>query len=286
MKSFKGKVAVITGAASGIGRGIAERCAKEGMKVVLADIEEKSLYETQNAINAKGIPALSVITDVSKLSDIEFLATKSLAAFHSIDLLFNNAGVGVCSTIWESSISDWKWVLGVNLWGVINGIRTFVPIMLKQNTEAHIVNTASMLGFLSGAALGAYKVSKHGVISLSETLYHELKQIDAKINVSVLCPGFINTNILNCERNRPKELQNISIDEIKLKEGKEVRLNHRLVTQAVSEGMSPQRVADYVFSAIREEKFYIFVNPGDFKRQADKRAEDIIYERNPGDPAS
>ena len=282
MKNFKDKVAVITGAASGIGRGIAERCAKEGMKVVLADIEEKALIETEVEIKSRGAPVISVLTDVSKLSDVEVLADKSLAIYNSVDILFNNAGVGICSTIWESTILDWKWVLGVNLWGVIHGIKTFVPIMLKQNTEAHIVNTASMLGFLSGAALGTYKVSKQGIISISETLYHELKQINAKIDVSVLCPGFINTNILNCERNRPKELRNISIDEKKLKEGKEVRLNHRLINQAVSEGMSPQRLADYVFNAIREEKFYIFVNPGDFKRQADERAEDIICERNPG----
>jgi len=284
MKTFKDKVAVVTGAASGIGRGIAERCAKEGMKVVLADIEGKALVETEKYLKTGGGSVLSVLTDVSKSGDIKKLAKKSLDAFQSVHLLFNNAGVGAGSTIWESTMADWKWTLGVNLWGVIHGVSTFVPIMLKQDTECHIVNTASMAGLISGPFNGVYKVSKHGVVSLSETLYAELKQRDAKINVSVLCPGYIKTNIMDGDRNRPDELKNDPDEDAKMREREDMKIFDQHLRQGVETGTPPQEVADCVFKAIYDKKFYILASPGDLKRMADLRAEDIIYERNPTDP--
>ncbi len=157
MREFKDKIAVITGAASGIGRGIAERCAQEGMKVVLADIEEAALRQTEKDFAAAGATVLALRTDVSKVNDIEALAQKTLDTFGAVHVLFNNAGVGVWPTVWECTLADWAWVLGVNLWGVIYGVRVFVPIMLKQDTECHIVNTASVAGLTAGAGLGSIK---------------------------------------------------------------------------------------------------------------------------------
>jgi len=213
VKEFKDKVAVITGAASGIGRGIARRCAQEGMKVVLADIEEKALTQTAREMKAGGASVLAVLTDVSKASDVEVLGQKTLDAFGAVHLLCNNAGVGTGATIWESTLADWEWVIGVNLWGVIHGIRVFVPIMLEQDTECHIVNTASVLGLISSPYMGTYKVTKHGIVTLSETLYQELALRGAKIRVSVLCPMWVNTQLMEAERNRPAELRNDPAEE-------------------------------------------------------------------------
>jgi NAD(P)-dependent dehydrogenase (short-subunit alcohol dehydrogenase family) len=255
MKEFQDKVAVITGAASGIGRGLADRCAQEGMKVVLADVEVEALTNTAADMQAAGATVLAVPTDVSKASDVEALAHKTLATFGAVHLLCNNAGVGAGTSIWESTLADWEWVLGVNLWGVIHGVRVFVPIMLAQETEGHIVNTASIAGLISGPGLGIYKVSKHAVVTLSETLYHELALQGAKVNVSVLCPGFVNTRILDSARNRPVTLSaaaQLGPRQIALQEA---------MRQALQAGMSPDQVADHVFNAIKEDKFYIFTHP-------------------------
>ncbi|MCP4756879.1 MAG: SDR family NAD(P)-dependent oxidoreductase [Proteobacteria bacterium] len=283
MKTFKDKVSVVTGAASGIGRGLAERCAQEGMKVVLADVEEEALNRTAEELEAKGASVLSVVTDVSKQSDVERLAEKAISAFSEVHLLCNNAGVGAGTSIWESTIADWEWVIGVNLWGVIYGVRTFVPIMLKQGTECHIVNTASMAGLISGAGNGIYAVTKHGMISLTETLYHELKQMGARINASVLCPGYVDTNILESGRNRPAKLQNRE-PMAEPEPGTPEYDYAEAFRQLVKGGMSPQGIADCVFDAIKEEKFYILANPGYLKQLADLRADNIIHERNPVDP--
>src|SRR5215213_2544837 len=213
MKEFSGKVAVITGAASGIGRGLAEACAREGMKVVLADVDEAALAQAERELKDAGAEVLAVRTDVSKADDVEALARRALDAFGAVHLLFNNAGVGAGTTVWESTLADWEWVLGVNLWGVIHGVRTFVPLMLEQADECHIVNTASMAGLVSGPALGVYKVTKHGVVALSETLCCELAIMRSKIGVSVLCPGGVNTRIMDSERVRPAGLRNASAGE-------------------------------------------------------------------------
>ena len=176
MKEFKGKVAVITGAASGIGRAIAERCAREGMKVVLADIEEEALSQAEEEMKAEGATVLAALTDVSKAGDVEALAQKTLDTFGAVHLLCNNAGVlPGRDFLWERTLNDWEWVLGVNLWGVIHGTRVFVPVMLEQGTECHIVNTASAAGLLSIPYLGIYNVTKHAVVALTETLHRELR---------------------------------------------------------------------------------------------------------------
>ena len=278
MQEFKGKVAMITGAASGIGHSLAEWCAQEGMKLVLADIEEKALAQTALELKTAGATVLAVQTDVSKATDVEALAQKTLEAFGAVHLLFNNAGVaGTAARIWENTLADWEWVLNVNLWGTVHGIRTFVPIMLQQDTECHIINTASIAGLISGAGLGVYKVSKHNIVSLSETLSCELTEIGAKIKVSVLCPVWVNTQIMHSERNRPSELQNASI---RSPMSREVRKQVLTMSRAVRQGISPQQVAEQVFDAIRNEKFYIFTHP-ESKASVQKRMENILLERSP-----
>ncbi len=236
MKEFQGKVAVVTGAASGIGR-----------------------------------------TDVSQAGEVETLARKAFETYSAVHLLFNNAGVGAGKSAWESSLADWEWVLGVNLWGVIHGIHFFVPRMLEQRSEGHIVNTASMAGLTYGPGQSIYKVSKHGVVSLSETLYYELALRGASLKVSVLCPGLVSTNILDARRNRPARLQDASVKEPLSPQAEAVVQRFQ---QAVREAMPPGQVADIVFEAIREERFYILTHPT-WKAAIQIRMEDILQERNP-----
>jgi len=281
MKDFKGKVAVITGAASGIGYGLAERCAQEGMKVVLAGINENTLKKAEKDIKKTGATTLVVKTDVSKPGDVEALAKKTLDTFGAVHLLFNNAGVGAGLSVWGSTLADWQWTLGVNLWGVIYGVHFFVPIMLKQNTECHIVNTASASGLLTIGGNSPYIVTKHGVVALSETLYRELAMMGNKnVGVSVLCPGFIRTRVMDCERNRPKELQNKPGEGMDMS-NPAVQGYMQYMTQAIENGMPPQQVADIVFSAIKEKKFYILPNAELAKPAIQTRMEDILQERNP-----
>lgn len=277
MKGFKNKVAVITGAASGIGRGIAERCVKEGMKVVMADIEEEALSRSVEALEAEGATILAVVTDVSKAADIEALARKTIDTFGAVHLLFNNAGVGSGGAIWEDSLSDWQWIIGVNLWGVIHGIHTFVPIMLKQDVDCHIVNTASIFGLIAGPGTGAYKVTKQGVVALSETLHFDLAMRGSKINVSVLCPGAVNTGILDSGRNRPSELQNEAAEDPLTPEMEQM---HQMMVQIFKEGMSPEEAANIVFRAIENKQLYILTHP-ELKENFKIRADNIYHERNP-----
>jgi NAD(P)-dependent dehydrogenase (short-subunit alcohol dehydrogenase family) len=277
MQDFQGKVAVVTGAASGIGRALAGRAAQEGMRVVLADVEEGALGRASAELEATGTRVLAARTDVSKAEEVEALAQKTLETFGAVHLLFNNAGVGAGTTVWESTLADWKWVIGVNLWGVIHGIHTFVPLMLKQETEGHIVNTASMAGLVSGPALGVYKVTKHGVVTLSETLSHELALTGSKIKVSVLCPGWVQTRILESERNRPASLQN---DPAQVQVNPAGEAIFQMVQQAVAQGMPPEEVAGLVFQAIRDERFYILTDPK-MLGAVQTRMEDILQGRNP-----
>ncbi|MCP4107422.1 MAG: SDR family NAD(P)-dependent oxidoreductase [Desulfobacteraceae bacterium] len=283
MKEFKGKVAVITGAASGIGRSIAEHCVQEGMKVVLADIDETALSQAKADLKAGGADILTMRTDVSEASDIEALARKTLEAFGAVHLLCNNAGVLHTGTpVWESTFEDWQWIMGINLWGVIHGVRVFVPLMLAQDTGCHVVNTASMSGLISGPGVGAYNVTKHGVITLSETLYHDLKQREAKVKVSVLCPGFVMTRILTSERSRPVESQGDAGTSLLSAEEEEASWAEK---QAVHNVLSPGAAADAVFTAIRNEQFYILTHP-ELKGMIQVRMEDIINGRNPAIPGT
>ncbi len=281
MKDFKDKVAVITGAASGIGYGLAERAAEEGMKVVLADVEEGALDKAENEIKALGAATLAVKTDVSRIDDVKALADKTLDAFGAVHLLCNNAGVSAGSTAWQSTLADWQWVLGVNLWGVIHGIHFFVPGMLKQNAEAHIVNTASVAGLIGGAGNVPYTVSKHGVVALSEAFYRELQQADSKIGVSVICPGIIDTNILETERNRPAKLKNppgAGAMDMSTPPAQEMLRN---IKEIFKKGMKPHEVADIVFNGIKEKRFYILPNAEIFKPSIQARLDDVSRERNP-----
>jgi len=247
------------------------------MKVVLADIDEKALAKVEQELKDAGASLLAVRMDVSKPDDVEALAQKTLDAFGAVHLLFNNAGVASVTTLWEASLADWQWVMGVNLWGVIHGVRTFVPIMLKEDVECHVVNTASMAGLISGPCLGIYKVTKHGVVALSEVLACELALIDAKVKVSVLCPAWVNTKIADSERNRPCELQDAF--ESKTTHPTTLQLKEAL-QQFVEGGIPSSEVASAVFDAIRKERFYILTH-ADWKPLLQKRMEDILQEHNP-----
>lgn len=256
MKEFMDKVAVITGAASGIGFGIAERCAQEGMRVVLAGINLENLNEAEKELKQIGTQTLCVQTDVSKREDIETLAKKTIDNFGAVHLLVNNAGMGAGLSIWESTWSDWEWVMGVNLWGIIYGVKVFVPIMLEQDEQCHIVNTSSIAGLLPYHPSAPYQVTKHAVVALTENLQYSLIQKKSKIRASVLCPGYVKTRILGAERNRPKKLQN---EPVKLSPEQAAILQY--LQESIDAGISPQDVAEILFRAIKEERLYINTNP-------------------------
>ncbi|HEX8956599.1 MAG TPA: SDR family NAD(P)-dependent oxidoreductase [Burkholderiaceae bacterium] len=275
MKDFNNKVAVITGAASGIGRALAARCVAEGMAVVLADIEEAALRETERALAQNGGRVAAFVTDVSKADQVAQLARRALERFGAVHLLFNNAGVAAGMSLWGSPLEDWEWVVNVNLWGVIHGMRTFVPIMLEQKEECHIVNTSSVAGLTSAAFNGIYGMSKHAVVCMSETLYKELGVFGKHIGVSVLCPGFVRTRLMDSSRNRPVALQ---VEPRPL--SKEAEAGRQWVRDQVENGMPPNDVADQVFAAMREGRFYVVTHP-DMRPLIRRRAEDVIAERNP-----
>ena len=251
-------VAVITGAASGIGRGMAERFAAEGMKVVIADVEEGPLAKLEADLKAEGAFVLAVKTDVSDPAEVENLAVQTLDTFGAVHILCNNAGVVCSRPIWEHTLADWEWVLGVNLWGVIHGVRSFVPRMLEQGDACHIVNTASILGLVGGSGEGIYKVSKHGVVVLSETLADELAQRGANIQVHVLCPGWVRTGILESDRNRPDVLRNT---ETETSPRQQAIGGSRNVRAEMEAGLSPAEVAEHVYNAIQDGTFYIHTHP-------------------------
>ncbi len=206
MQDFDGKVAVVTGAGSGIGRGMAERFAMEGMKVVLADVEERALDAAVLELKQREFDVLGVLTDVSRPEAVDALAEKAFGAYGKVHVVCNNAGVsgGGLGALWEQSMQSWQWVFGVNFWGVVHGVRAFLPRMIAQDEPGHIVNTASIMGLTPGG--GIYGATKHAVVSVSESLHTQLKQAEAKVNVSVLCPAHVTTRITSSIRNRPEEL--------------------------------------------------------------------------------
>jgi len=283
MKNFKDKVAVITGGASGFGHEFAKIGAKLGMKLVLADVQQDALDQVRAEFEAQGVPLLAIRCDVSKAEQVQVLADATISKFGAVHLVFNNAGVGSGGLIWENSQTDWEWVLGVNLWGVIHGVRIFTPLMLEcakrePGYEGHIVNTASMAGLLNAPTMGVYNVSKHAVVSLSETLFQDLKLVEAPIGASVLCPYFVPTGISKSHRNRPGDMQDQSAPTASQ------RAAQAMSDKAVSSGkVSAAEVAQRTFDAIRSDQFYIYSHP-DALGIVQKRMEDIVAQRNPGDP--
>jgi NAD(P)-dependent dehydrogenase (short-subunit alcohol dehydrogenase family) len=277
LNDFKGKVAVVTGAASGIGRAIADRCAQEGLKVVLADIERAALLEAESELKASGATVHAVVTDVSKSGDVEYLAKTAMELYGGVHLLFNNAGVGRGKRLWECTQADWEWTINVNLWGVIHGIRHFVPKMLEQKSECHVVNTASIAGLVAGPGMGIYRMTKHAVVNLSETLYAELQAAESRIGVSVLCPGFVQTRIIDSERNCPPQLMN-PVSHDALKPGHRDKADG--LRQAIAGGLDPREVAAQVFEAVRSGTFYILTHP-EMKQGVQVRMEAILEGQNP-----
>ncbi len=280
MQDFEGKVAVITGAASGMGRAFAERFAQEGMKVVLADVEEPALEQAVTELKHKEYDVLGVLTDVSKQEAVENLAQRAIEAYGKVHIVCNNAGVGgEGGMIWEETPKFWDWMMGVNFWGVVNGIRVFVPKMLEHGEEGHIINTASIAGL--GSGWGIYGVTKHAVIAMTEWLSQNLQMVDANINASVLCPSGVATNIINGMRNRPAELTDdpattpASIEAARLK-----RYRQRMI-QAVSAGKQPSEIAEIVLDAIKNNDFYILTHPEQEENRVRVRAEQIISRKAP-----
>jgi NAD(P)-dependent dehydrogenase (short-subunit alcohol dehydrogenase family) len=274
VRELRDKVAVITGAASGIGRALAERCADEGMIVVLADIEADALANAEAELGRRGARVLAVATDVSRADDVERLARETWNAFGAAHLVCNNAGVALDGPIWECSLEDWRWVLDVNLWGVIHGVRSFVPRMLAQGSEGHVVNVASVAGLISEPGLGVYKASKHAVVSISETLHHELRERGANVSVSVVCPGFVRTRIADAQRNRPER-----------DAAETARPLREAVRRAFEAGSSPADVAAKTLEAVRADRFYVLTHP-EWKEAARRRLEDVLDERNPSRPGA
>ena len=260
MKDLDGRVAVVTGGASGIGRGMAERFAASSMRVVVADVEEPPLHETVQSIRADGGEAIAVTCDVSSWPSVEALRDACTEAYGPADVLCNNAGVAGRGGVAEASMKTWEWCLGVNLWGVIHGCRAFLPAMIEQGS-GHVVNTASVLGHLCSPGVGPYNVSKYGVVALSETLHLEMHASDTGVGVTCLCPGLVATNILDSERNRPERLLddagrgslNVFSDDSESEMLAAVR-------EAYQHAMDPSVVGDMVFEAIVADQFWLFTD--------------------------
>jgi len=259
MKDLNGKVAVITGAGSGFGREFARFGAREGMKLVLADVQREALDAIVAELGGAGAEVVGEVVDVADSGQVAQLADRAFQAFGPVHLLMNNAGVGGGGYLWENTDKDWNWVLGVNLMGVVHGIQHFVPRMLEANrhgTPGHIVNTASMAGWLAAPLMGVYNVSKHAVVALTETLYHDLRLAGSTIGVTALCPAFVPTGIADSHRNRPKTLANPAPPTTSQ------RMAQAASEKAVSSGrMTAEQVAQMTFDAVRESRFYVFTHP-------------------------
>lgn len=283
MKSFHGKTAVVTGAASGFGLELSRLAARAGMNVVMADVQTDALERAAEEVRGAGAQVLARRTDVSKAGDVEALAEATTQRFGVPHLVFNNAGVGGGGLIWESSVKDWEWVLGVNLWGVIHGVRVFTPLMLEAagndpDYEGHIVNTASMAGLLNAPNMGVYNVSKHAVVSLTETLYQDLHLVTDQVDCSVLCPYFVPTGIHESHRNRPPELAAAT------KPTPSQMIAQAMSAKAVTSGkVTAAEVAQKVLDAVRDQRFYIYSHPQALGN-VQTRLEDVVMGRNPSDP--
>lgn len=280
MFEYQGRTAVITGAGSGLGLEFARMAGRRGMNLVLADIEEAALDGARRELEAVGHPVLAVQVDVSRAEEVTALADRCLEQFGVPHLLFNNAGVGTNGLVWDGSVDDWNWVLGVNLWGVIHGIRAFVPAMIQAGRDdasyrGHVVNTASMAGLLNPPNMGIYNVSKEAVVSLSESLYHDLALVGANVGASVLCPYFVPTRIMEAERNRPGPAPVLTRSQ---------QVGQESSRKAVKSGkVSASDVAATTFAGIDEGRFYLYSHPhalGNLKARMDG----MLETGNPPDP--
>ena len=270
---LRGKVAVVTGAASGIGRELALACAAEGARLAIADVDEKGLAETARLL-PQGCESIQVRCDVSKAQDLESLAQKTYERFGAAHVVFNNAGVAVSGPVWSAPLDEWKWVMDVNLMGVVHGIRAFVPRMLEAKTEGHVVNTASVAGLLSVPGSGVYCASKHAVVTLSECLHHDLRMANSIIGVSVLCPAWVPTGIADAERNRPAELS---------ARNPHAALYEENVRKAVASGkLSAAQVARITVDAVKANRFYVLPHQK-IKVSIESRMRDMLDERAPVD---
>jgi NAD(P)-dependent dehydrogenase (short-subunit alcohol dehydrogenase family) len=276
MKDLKGKVAAVTGAASGLGRSMALAFAAEGMDVALADVDQVNLSSVQEEILAKGVRAITLKVDVSQAQQVEGFRDQALTRLGGVHLVCNNAGVSPLGAVWENSVADWQWILGVNLWGVIHGVRAFAPHLIAQG-EGHIVNTASVAGLISPPGSGAYNVTKHAVVALSESLHHDLRERKSAVGVSVLCPAYVPTGIVDSERSRPKDLP-------ASKKSRETLAREAMLRKAVTSGkVSADQVAQAVVTAVKQDRFYILTHPR-IKGAIQARMEDIVQERAPRNP--
>jgi NAD(P)-dependent dehydrogenase (short-subunit alcohol dehydrogenase family) len=278
MKDFAGKVAVITGAGNGFGVEFAKECATRGMKVVIADIDEHDLQLTKDIVSNMGAEVLAVVTDVSIYREVEQLAQKAVETFGSVDLLFNNAGVVVPGAIWEIPVQDWEWILSVNVNGLFHGMKAFIPIMLKQDTPCHIVNTASVAGLLSTGSMPAYHTSKHAAVGLTESVNLSLQAMQAKIKVSVFCPGFVQTDLHHSDRHRPERFK-ITPDE-PYYQSASYQTGLARAKYVIETGIPIDSIGQSVFIAIEEEKFYILTHP-QYHPVIGKRVKDMLEGVNP-----
>ena len=281
---FKNKTAVLTGAGSGFGLECARIGASMGMNLVLVDVQQDALERSAREMRLAGAPVLAVRLDVSKAAEVESLGRAVLERFGAPHFVFNNAGVGCGGLIWETSVKEWEWILGVNVMGVAHGVRVFTPMMLEAARadpayRGHIVNTASMAGLLNPPNMGVYNVSKHAVVSLSETLYQDLALVTDQIGASVLCPFFVPTGITSSKRNRPAELQDAAA-----RPTKSQLIGEAMIDKAVGSGkVSAADVARLVFDAVATNRFYIYSHPKAIK-SVRTRMEDVMLARNPTDP--
>ena len=276
MRVLKGRVAAVTGAASGLGRSMALAFAAEGMDVALADVDQEGLLKTQGVVGGYGVRSTTLRVDVSKAAEVEAFAERTVKELGAVHLVCNNAGVSPLGSVWENTLADWQWILGVNLWGVIHGVRAFAPRLIAQN-EGHVVNTASVAGLISPPGSGAYNVTKHAVVTLSESLYHDLRELGSDVGVSVLCPAYVPTRITESERNRPREL-------LVSEKSDQTLAREAMLRKAVASGkISADQVAQAVVAAVKEERFYILTHPR-IKGAIRARMEDILEERAPRNP--